>query len=290
MNVFVVGIGSYLGSKLAEHLESLGFTVTGSSRSGAAAGRRVTRLVLGEPVTPDIFAQSSVIIHAAHDLQAGATDRNISGISACFAAARDAGAARQIFLSSYAARADALSEYGRTKHQIERMFLEGGEIALRPGLVVGSGGLFARQRRALLRAPVVPIVGDGATPVAIIAVSHFLEAAEAVLRRSAAGGYSLFYDDRPALREFVRAVKRQAGQHPVLAPVPAGLAITALRCALALGIRVPADPDQIKSLQSNQTSPWRSDLPQLLPSRVSEFTLEYALSELTSPTRPETSP
>lgn len=280
MNVFVIGINGYLGSSLASHFENRGFTVAGSSRSGGATGGRVSRLVLGEPVSPAVFEESGVVIHAAHDFRPGASDRNIDSARACLSAAKDAGVKTQIFLSSYSARADAPSEYGRTKYRIEQMFLESGETVLRPGLVVGNGGLFARQRGALLRTVVVPIVGDGGAPVAVVALTHFLEAAEAVVRGGKPGAYSLFYDERPTLRQFVRAVKRQAGQRCVLAPIPAGLAALALRCTLALGIRVPADPDQIKSLRSNRTSPWRSDLPALLPTRQPEFNLEYALAQL----------
>jgi len=280
MNVFIIGVSGYLGNRLASHLESQGFTVAGSSRAGGATGGRVSRLVLGEPVDPAVFKSSSVVIHAAHDFRPGAIDRNIDGARACLAAAKAAGVKAQIFLSSYSARADASSEYGRTKYRIEQMFLESGETVLRPGLVVGNGGLFARQRGTLLRTVLVPIVGDGTVPVAVVAVSHFLEAAEAVVRGGKPGAYSLFYDQRPTLRQFVRAVKRQAGQRCVFAPVPAGLAAVALRCALALRIRLPADPDQIKSLQSNRTSPWRSDLPALLPTRQPEFNLEYALAQL----------
>ena len=281
MNVFIIGVAGYLGSRLADHFEGLGLTVAGSSRSASgASGRRVCHVELGEPVIPAIFEGSSVVIHAAHDLGRGAMDRNIGGTRACLAAARAAGVQAQVFLSSYAARPDALSEYGRTKHRIEQTFLEGGETVLRPGLVVGNGGLFGRQRRALLRTPVVPLVGDGNTPVALIALGHFLAAVEAVVLGGKPGAYSLFYDERPTLREFVRAVRRHAGHRSMLLPVPARLAIAVLRGARALGIRVPADPDQIASLQSNRTSPWRSDLPALLPARKSEFNLGYALAQL----------
>jgi nucleoside-diphosphate-sugar epimerase len=264
MRIFITGVTGFLGSSLASSLTAQGHTVAGSSRrSGDAA-----------------FNATDIVIHAAHDFARGAMDSNIERTRASFEAARVCGVRRQIFLSSYSARADAESEYGQTKYRIERIFLDTGETVLRLGLVIGNGGLFARQRKALLRTPVIPIVGGGLLPTAVIAIQHFLDATVAVLMSGKPGEYGLFYDERPTLREFIRAIKADAHQPFVFLPLPAGIAMALGRAARMLRLDLPVDPDQIKALSRNSTAPWRSDLSKLLPGRDAEFCLDYALRQL----------
>ncbi len=276
MHIFITGVTGYLGRSLASHLVTKGHTVSGSSR------REGVRLELGQPVNPRVFENVDVVIHAAHDFQHGAMQRNVEGTRAIFNAAKTSTVRRQMFLSSYSARADSRSEYGQTKYRTEQTFLDNGEVVLRPGLVVGNGGLFARQRIALLRTPVVPIIGNGAWPTAVIAIQHFLDATEALLLCGQPGDYALFYDERPTMRQFVTAIKTHAGQRFLFLPLPSSLAATLVRVARSLGIEVPADPDQIKALQLSHTAPWRSDLPALLPGREAEFSLHYAMEKLST--------
>jgi nucleoside-diphosphate-sugar epimerase len=281
MKVFLTGVTGYLGRSIAHHLLSEGYQVAGSSRRAVAvSGIDVARQVLGEPVEPGIFNNCDAVIHTAHDFQAGSGNKNIEGTLAIRDAAARAGVPRQIFLTSYSARPDAESEYGRTKYTIERFFSDSPSINLRLGLVIGSGGLFARQRSILLRTPVVPLIGKGDFPVAVVAISHVLAAAEIIVRTPASGYQNLFYDARPTMKEFVREIKRHAGQKPLLLPVGAGFAMAAVKIARSLGFPVPVDPGQIRSLQMNETSHWRSNLPDLLGERKGEFHLGYALDQL----------
>ncbi len=253
---------------MAAHLRSRGHEVRGSARQ---AGPDVTVLRLGEPFDAAVFRGSNVVIHAAHDFTAAAKEKNIRGTRAWFEVARGT---RQIFLSSYSARPDAGSEYGETKYAIEKIFLDAGQAVLRPGLVIGNGGLFAKQRAALLKTPVVPLIGGGRAPVAAIGIAHFLDALAVVIEQGRHGAFNLFYEPQPSAREFVGAVK--GGRGWVL-PVPAGLALGAAHLIEALHLPVPVNPGQIRALAANDSSPWRSDLGELLPGRDREFRLDYAL-------------
>ena len=155
MNLFITGIHGFLGSAMAEHFRRRGHTVTGSARNSSEG---VVALRIGEPFDPAVFRGSDVVIHAAHDFTAGAKEKNIRGTRAWFEAAAGA---RQVFFSSYSARPDAASEYGATKYAIEKMFLDAGQAVVRPGLVIGDGGLFAKQRAALRKTPIVPLIAGG---------------------------------------------------------------------------------------------------------------------------------
>jgi nucleoside-diphosphate-sugar epimerase len=216
---------------------------------------------LGQPFDAAVFAGTDAVIHCAHDFIPGARRKNVDGTRAWFDAAGAQGVRLQVFLSSFSARPGADSEYGQTKFEIEPMF----RTVLRPGLVMGEGGVYQKQRAALLRMPVVPVIGDGLQPTAVIGVGHFLDAATIVIEEERTGAFNLFYEKQPSYRELVCGIKAEAGQRTIFLPIPAGLALALARAAEALHMPVPVKPGQIRALMGNRSAPWRSDLAALLP-------------------------
>lgn len=252
MKIFITGIGGFLGGALAAHLAARGHEVRGSKRS---------EMQLGGVFEAAVFAGIDIVIHCAHDFTAGSRNKNVDGTRAWVEAAAAQGVRSQLFLSSFSARPDADSEYGQTKFEMERMF----RTVLRPGLVMGAGGAYQKQRAALLRAPIVPVIGDGMQPTAVIRLEDFLDAATVVIEEERAGAFNLFYEEQPSYRDLVRAIKAEAGQRAIFVPIPAGLAIALARAAEALHLPVPVKPGQIRALLGNRAAPWRSDLAGLLP-------------------------
>jgi NADH dehydrogenase len=253
VKIFITAIGGFLGSALGRHLQSRGHAVTGSLRR---------TMELGRPFDSTVFDGHDVVIHCAHDFSPGARHRNITGTKAWMEVAAALGVRQQIFVSSHAARRDAASEYGRVKYEIERLFLDRGHAVLRPGLVVGDGGLYQRQRAALLRTPIVPVLAGGNQPVASISLEDFLAAATCVLEDKRTGAFNLFYEPMPTYRQFVSKVRE--GNQTLFLPISTALALTLAHVASWLRLPVPVKPGQIRALTENESSPWRSDLISLL--------------------------
>jgi nucleoside-diphosphate-sugar epimerase len=256
VKIFITAIGGFLGGALAEHLTTRGHEVTGSTRR---------TMELGRPFDTTVFEGQDVVIHFAHDFTPGAHERNVTGTKAWMETAAALGVKRQIYLSSYSARANAASEYGRTKHEIERIFLDSGHTVLRPGLVKGPGGLFARQRAALLRAAIVPALAGGSQPVAALSLDDFLAAADSALHlafQGRTGAFNLFYEPMPTYREYVREIR--AGKPTLFLPIPAPLAIVLAAAAQLLHVPLPVKPDQIRALAENESASIHSDLKELL--------------------------
>lgn len=253
MRIFITAIGGFLGGALAGYLRGRGHEVAGSTR-------RV--MELGRPFDSTIFERQDVVIHCAHDFTPGAHDANVTGTKAWMETAAALGVRQQTFLSSHAARADAAAEYGRTKHEIERLFLDRGYTVLRPGLVTGAGGLYARQRAVLQRTRVVPTLGSGRQPVAAISLADFLAAATLVLEEERTGAFNLFYEPMPTYRQFVTGVRE--GQPTLFLPIPIGLALALAHLADWLHLPIPVKPGQIRALAANESSLWHSDLASLL--------------------------
>jgi len=278
VNIFITAIGGFLGSSLATGFTRRGHEVKGSIHRSPAAGTGIVRLSLGEPFDAAVFDGCDAVVHGAHDFTRGAGDRNVRGTIAWAVAAARAGVARQLLVSSPSAQKDAPSEYGRAKYTLERWFLDNGHLVVRPGLVIGPGGLFARQRTALLRTPVVPLIGGGHQSTFVIGVDHCVEAVARIVEAGGPREASLFYDDCPPMRAFVTAVKEAAGQRATIVAIPPSIAIGLTRVAGALRLPVPVTPDQIRTLLRAPARPPRGDLGRVLPGRTDEFSLAHALA------------
>ena len=280
MTVFITAVGGFLGSRLAASFAARGYLVKGSvRRRSGCTDPNVSRLVLGERFRSSVFAECDVLIHAAHDFTRGAAAINVEGTIAWAEAAASAGVTRQVFISSPSAQPDAPSEYGHVKYLLERWFLAAGHLVVRPGLVIGPGGLFGRQRTAVLRSPVVPLVGRGNQPTLVIAVDHFLDATARLVERGSPRGARLYYDDPLPMRAFVTALNQAAGRRTRIVTIPPAVAIGLAGIAGALRLPVPVTAEQIRTLLRSAPPP-ASDLPELLPDRAHEFSLAYALAAM----------
>ena len=249
MTVLITGVNGFIGTHLARHWSSLGYTVYGAARHN-----------------PDLPAGlgADVVVHLAYDRKAG-IELNVAGVKSVFAAATAAGIPRQIFASSYSARPDALSEYGRLKYLLETYFLERGQTIVRPGLVIGNGGLFGRNMEQILHTPLMPLLNAGNDLLPVVAVEDLVTAMTTLLHRKP-GAYNLFNKDLIPMRQFVEAINRAGHHRAVYFNIPLSWAIAGLSCASKLRIRLPIDLDNLRALKQNQKCIHASDLEDLVPS------------------------
>jgi len=249
MTIVISGASGFLGTALQRAWTAAGHTVRGTG-----AHRLEDRVPAG------LFAGADVVVHAAHAFGLDARDRNVDGTRALFASAHAAGVGQQIFISSYSAHAGAASVYGATKFALEQFFLEQGALVVRPGLVAGGGGMFARLARPLLRWHIAPLIHPDVRDVVIVSVDDFVRAVVELVCRRATGPFNLADPAPVSAREFARAVWRGAGERGAVVPIPRGLAVGALTIFRAHGAL-----DRVRGRLSPPDPPHRSDLPSIVP-------------------------
>jgi NADH dehydrogenase len=283
--VFITGANGFIGSHLARHWSSLGNTIYGSARrwpdppAGLPLHRRVTFSLDGD-ISPEDLAGTETVVHLAYDRKSG-IDVNVDGVKRVFNAAREAGASRQIFVSSYSARPDAISEYGRLKYLLESFFLECGQTIVRPGLVVGNGGLFARNMEKILHTPLMPLLDSGNDLLPVVALEDLLSAMTTLLHREP-GAYNLFNKGLIPMRQFVEAINLAGRHRAVYFNIPLSWAIAGLSCASKLRIPLPIDLDNLRAMRQNQKPIHTSDLEDLVPDcRSFESMIEAAVAQRT---------
>jgi nucleoside-diphosphate-sugar epimerase len=282
MNVFITGIRGFIAGYLSHFLKNQGCSVSGSTSKNREPAdhqpmaERIFRHRLGDPVDEAMFAGIDVVIHCAHDFQKGALKKNLEGTIALAEAARRQGVGRQIFISSLSSRPDAQSEYGKSKYAVEGHFKDKGGILIRPGTVLGAGGVFGKMVHLVKKSPIVPLLNGGTSQMYVIGLEDLCRSLYQVINATdLIREYNLFYPEKVTLGEILRAIRRLSGSHTVLIPVPAAFLVFPLSLLKRLGIKLPIDIENLRGFIKSQTMIYQSDLPKLLtPSWSLEETLK----------------
>lgn len=264
MNIFVTGARSFLGSAIVRELARRGHRVSGSATSEATAKpplQRLSRIALDEPFDESCFDGCETVVHCANAVGPDSYDTNVAGTIAIAEAAARRGVRYQLFVSSFSAHERATSSYGRSKLTLERWMLERRFGVVRPGLIVGNGGLFAAIAGAVARLPVVP-VPTGATPV--ISIGDAASAIATLVEREQPGLQRLFLPERVQLRELAREAARAQNKSRLIVPVPTTLAWSGAAIAAKVVSRFAGIEENLRGFRNNQRQPIESDLHELI--------------------------
>lgn len=261
MKILITGGNGFFGSHMASGLRDRGHEVFITVRR--ACGDQERSLILGQEFDPNLTTGFDAVVHAAHDVSSA--DRTIAGTIRLFnATRRNSPSARQLFVSSYSARPDAVSEYGTVKYELERFFLESSETVIRPGLIAGAGGLFGRNLRFVISTPVIPLIDGGSDEIPVISIRDAVLGTAILLERGLPGAWNLFHPEFPTMKQIVSEISSQIGKRRVVIPIPAVLALSAVVFLEKLGVRAPFRADNLKSIGANRIRIHMSDLDRLL--------------------------
>jgi len=273
MKICITGVSGFIGAALARTLHAAGHDVTGTtSNVSRAQGLSVPLSALctmrfESSPKKHFFDGCSAIVYCAHDFAAGAMERNVANTWRMRQAGEEAGVKNQIFVSSHSARADAPSEYGRTKYAIEQEFLAAGYSIIRPGLVIGPGGLFARTAQTLARLPIVPLPAGGLAPVPVIWLDDLLVVLTALLEKSIVGAFNLFLPQEPSQHEFVCTILEAEGRVPRTITLPTSFVVSMSRWLRSCGVGIPQCLARLETIHLNMSkSIHKSQLEYFLPS------------------------
>ncbi len=271
MKVFITGIHGFIASHLSAFLRNQGYPVHGStSRRSEPPDRqshpeKIYYHKLGEGFEGSMFAGTDVVIHSAHDFQKGALRKNIDGTLALAEAANNHQVSKQIFVSSLSARPDAQTEYGKTKYTIEQYFKKNNGIIIRPGTVLGSGGIFAGMVGMVRRFPVVPLLDGGSSQMYIIGINDLCRSFHQIIKAASnTGEYNLYYPQKVTLKEMLITLRRLLKRKILFVPVPSKFLILPLSFFNKIGIKLPVDIDNLRGFMKSQTMPYPSNLQKVI--------------------------
>jgi nucleoside-diphosphate-sugar epimerase len=287
MNILLTGANSFIGRNLGAFLHEKGYALMGTVRKNKHESFKPPWLNesfildLSEPENADdsIFEHANVVIHLVHDFSPGAIEKNIEATIFLAEKGANAGVGRQVYFSSYSSRPDAVSEYGVVKHRLEQYFLMNGHIIVRPGLVIGNGGMFLKLFEAIRKFPVIPLIDGGKGEVPIISIGQLCEVLTGIISSALPESeYNIFYPEMTTMRALTEVMKSVANSKAVLAPIPLGIVVLAANFSNLLGIRLPFDAGSAKSYRKNQERIYESNIAAFLDKYDSVFDAVKAVS------------
>ena len=263
--IAITGANGFIGTRLAAGLRDRGWTVRALVRRppvAPEAGIEYRTWELGGPAR-DALVDATRLVHAAavsydrpdaHELNVGGTARLIED-------ARQAGVARVTFLSSMSARHDTPSAYGRDKAQVAAT-LGPADLVIRPGLVLGRGGLFGRLAEFVARRRVVPLVG-GHQRFQTVHVDDLVEAVGRTLDLGLEGTITVAEREPVEFRALLAELAAALGRRPIFVPVPYAAVAAVIRTARSLRVPLPVSGENLAGLRVLQTANVEADLRRL---------------------------
>lgn len=251
--VLISGANGFIGRALVDYFSAQGCRVIGLVRNTTAAFESRVFDLTEKNIPENLFDDVDVFIHAAYVKQTGKKNTytiNVDGSLRLFDAAAKAGVKQLVFISSLAAHADALSVYGRQKFAIEQQAAARGYTVIRPGLVLGHGGLFASLSDHLEKSNKIPLVGGGNQPLQTVHISDLVHAVGAAVERNSKGVFIIAETPAISYRRFYEMLCEQKKTKPFFIRVPYWVMKTAIAVANSIGIKLPVNKDNVLGLQA----------------------------------------
>ena len=259
MRLLILGAGGFIGSHLAKFASSQGHEVIALCRSGVVPGWSGPSIkwAFGQQLPSKCLENISCAIHLAHDFdgKAGA-HLTIDSMQRIIPQLREAGVLLQIYFSSYSAGEHAKSLYGRTKLTIEQANKGSSDVVIvRPGLVLGDGGIYARICKWARKLPLIPLPDGGYGQIPVITIERLCRETIAIAAEpSPLREANLFERNLRSLRELVLEAASESNNKPWLVSVPSHLIILGLRFAEFLRLPIPVNADNLSGFIANQSA------------------------------------
>ena len=151
--VLIVGINGFLGKELAGFLKEKSIEVFGTTHTSNVS-KNIFQFKVGDIINSKILLNDfSSVVYLSHSASLE-SEKLINWYKKTFITFKDLGV-RQIYISSYSAHEHAISDYGKSKYQIEQFFLENNEYSISPGLIIGKGGIFNKIAGFIDKFPII---------------------------------------------------------------------------------------------------------------------------------------
>jgi len=263
MKVFITGIKGFIGSNIARYLSDENHQIFGSVSEDWKLSNKPNEINelflinLNESIDKKIFDKIDVLIHCAYDCSPNSMKRNINGTIAVSEAAKNS---KQIFISSFSAHNKNATDYGMVKTTLEKYFLEEGHIIIRPGLVVGSGGLFLRICNLMKKYPMLPLLDGGKGMFPILSIKDLEVSISKIIKFEDNGIYNLFNDDYISLYNLLFAIRKKTRFKTIFIPIPSSIILIPITLMENFGVKLPISKDNIRGFVQNQKQSLKSDL------------------------------
>jgi nucleoside-diphosphate-sugar epimerase len=168
-----------------------------------------------------------------------------------------------LYYSSFSAHEEAESHYGRTKLRSEKLFDLTKDIIMKPGLVLGEGGLFQEMKKRIKRAVFFSLAGGGKQPLQTILLNDLIRATGKALDGNKNGLFLIAEPEPVTMKEFNKEIARQMKKNITFIPVPIGFLMMVCKLAEALKIKLSVSSENVLGLKQLRSFNTKNDLERL---------------------------
>lgn len=285
--IFLTGANGFLGSHLHGTLISQGYSIVTGLREKSACrfpSMGSIHFEIGKKIENcELLKNCQVIIHCAWDQSETNNDRasqNLKSVENLLEIAKE-NKCHFILISSLAAHSQARSIYGKTKlhaEQIVEKFPQ--STILRPGTILGQGGLYERLESTIKRVPIVPVFYGGRQKIQLIGISEVSSAIQRIIESQFYGSFNLAGFPGVEVKKLYEFMAQSFSLRRLYVPVPGDFALSLIQVGEKIGIRSPISSDNLLGLKYVQEVNTVGDWQKLWGDSVNmKSSIEYLISD-----------
>jgi nucleoside-diphosphate-sugar epimerase len=214
-----------------------------------------------------ILKDTDYLVHTAYikfdRKNPDAIDVNINAAYRLLSVSRMQKVRKNVFISSMSAHEGAISSYGRQKLFIEQLFNQSSDVSLRPGLIIGNGGIVKTMTTFMQHKHLVPLVGGGHQPLQIVDVDDLVIAIEQAIINDLSGVLTVATTQVYSYKIFYKSLAKHLHIRIFLIPIPFSLLLLAMRFADLLHLPLSINQDNVLGLKKLTARDSSSDLQKL---------------------------
>jgi nucleoside-diphosphate-sugar epimerase len=253
--IIITGANGFIGSYLLEYFQKKEYQITAFVH--AIPKQRIQNVNyqlfdLQNDVPEEFFPDTDFLIHCAYikaESNSNAMIINQEGTKRLLEASRKHNIKKFVFLSSFSAHEKAVSAYGKSKYETEKLFDPTIDLVLKPGLVVGAGGLFQKIVSIIKSSRIIPMIAGGRQPVQTLYINDLAQAIEKGMLDSISGTYPLAEAKAITMKEMYLQICAKENKKPVLVSVPFFVAHTGVFFFNLMGLNSPVSKENLLGLK-----------------------------------------
>jgi len=260
MKLLIIGVNGFIGSNLARHLNKNNIEVYGTSSKNINNRDCIQtfNLRIGDGMNIQKI-NFDWVIHCVYDKTLSFKE-NTDSIILWAKEFQSNGVKNQLFISSIRSINGSSTEYSLIKQEVESWFLKNNLNVIRPGLVVGNGGLFKQMIKNVKGSPLIPLVNSGTQDVKLIGVNDLLDEINKIINNfSVKKEINMFYANKFILRNILKETAKYYHKKVFFITVPYFILYYIVRVFEILKINIGITSQNIQGLVLNDAE-IRSDL------------------------------
>jgi len=260
IRILIFGASGFIAKALSSHLKDLGYEVIHFSRRSIHKTEKVIYWELSCIPQEFELKKNDIAIHLAHDFdKKDGASRTLNGTKSLIDYLYSKKIARQYFFSSYSAGEHSQSIYGKTKFEIEKHIHKLNNcVIVRPGLVIGNGGIFKRIVDFSLKFPFI-VIPRAKTPYIDIEKLCVITS-ESIKKRAVSKEINAFEPSLEYLSSLIRTESIKNGKNVLILELCPDIILWTLKFLETIKINLPFNSDNLIGFIHNQSATHESSL------------------------------